>query len=164
MVSQFPGWRCDYSPPEVTWWGGYSPPWGPMSGGDEGGGGVITYPSEVPCLEGMGVVEVWLLTPLRSHVWRGWGWWRCDYSPLWGHMSWGGEDDGGVITHPSEVTCLEGMGWWRCDYSPLWGPMSGGDRGGGGVITHLSEVPCLEGMEVVEVWLLTPLRSHVWWR
>ena len=161
------------------------------------GVGVGTHPSEVPCLEGVewwrcdysplwghmsGVgwmVEVWLLTPLRSHVWSGRGgggeitqpsevtflegdeWWRCDYSPLWGHMSGGNgvvevrlltplrshvsrwRGGGDVITHPPEVTCLEGMGWWRCNYLSLWGHMSGG----GGV---------------VEVWLLTRLRSHVW--
>ena len=42
-----------------------------------GGGGEISHPPEVPCLEGVGVVEVWLLTP-------------------WGHM-WG------VGTHPLDT-------------------------------------------------------------
>ena len=105
----------------------------------------------------VGVVEVWLLIPSEVPCLEGVGWWRGDYSLPRGPMSggggvvevWlltprgpmsGGGGDGGVITHPSEVPCL--WEWWRCDYSPLWGPMSGG----GGV---------------VEVWLLTPLRSPV---
>ena len=86
-------------------------------------------------------MEVWLLTPLRSHVWRGWG-------------------GGGVITHPSEVPCLEGLGWWRCDYSPLWDPMWGCVLTPPDIISWHTQPPTHNH----PLWTYPPIREGTWYQ